>query len=259
MEFGSRNAYKITVIPAIMLFTDNDRLSLNNLNYVSKHVPKTLKAVDKVCSSIAIECISIAIECISIKCESSSTTSIYDEGNNSGNVHCTTTNAYDEEYNCEDVDFIAPDSNKDEEKHFFWNEPEQKQKEDKENILIIKLKTEIPEYCEMASQFCMKTATQLIHTILPHEVLLTTKFDKRRKLLKLCLKRDKLLEDDYMDVVAQVEVKIINKESNLKAELADTEQQQWENDEGLSLIPTSEIEKNRYDEIILHLKNIRIL
>ena len=62
-----------------------------------------------------------------------------------------------------------------------------------------------------------------------------------------------------MDVVAQVGVKIINKESNLKAELADIEQQQWENDEGLFLIPTSEIEKNRYDEIISYLKNIRIL
>ena len=100
----------------------------------------------------------------------------------------------------EDVDFIAPDSNKDEAKHFFSNEPEQKQREDKENILIIKLKTQIPEYCEMASQFCMKTAT-LIPTILPHEVLLTTKFDKRRKLLKLCSERDTLLEDDYMDVL----------------------------------------------------------
>ena len=67
---------------------------------------------------------------------------------------------------------------------------------------------------------------------MPHEVLLTTKFDGRRKLLKLCSKRDKLLEDDFMDVVTQVEVKIINKESNLKAELADIEQQQWEIDEG---------------------------
>ena len=92
------------------------------------------------------------------------TTNAYDEEYNCGNVHCTTTNAYDEEYNCEDIDFIAPDSNKDEEKHFFWNEPEQKQREDKENILLIKLKTQIPEYCEMGSQFCTKTAT-LIHTI----------------------------------------------------------------------------------------------
>ena len=200
-------------------------------------MPKTIKAADKGYSSIAIECRSTI-------CESSSTTSNYDGGNNCVNVHCATTNVYDEEYHCEDVDFCisAPDSNKDEGRNSFWNEPEPEQREeDKENVLIIKLKTKMPEYCKMTSQFCTRTAT-LIHNILPHEVILTTKFE-RRNLLKLCSKREKSLEDDYMDVVAQVEVILINKESSLKAELADIEQQQRENDEGLFLIPTSQIEK----------------
>ena len=93
---------------------------------------------------------------------------------------------------------------------------------------------------------------------MPHEGILTRKFDKRRKQLKLCTKRDKLLEDDYMDVVAEVEVKV-NKQSNLKAELTEIEQQQWENDEGLSLIPKSEIENNKYDAIISDSNKIRIL
>ena len=106
---------------------------------------------------------------------------IYDEGKNCGDVHCTT-NVYAEEYHCEDVDFCisAIDSNKVEEKHSFWKEPEPEQREeDKENVLIIKLKTEMHEYCQMTSQLCTKSAT-LINNILLHEVLLTTKFDKRR-------------------------------------------------------------------------------
>ena len=124
--------------------------------------------------------------------------------------------------------------------------------------MTIKPKKEIPDYCEMKSQFCTKTAI-LINNILPHEVILTREFDKRRKQLKLCTKRDKLLEDDYMDVVAEVEVKVVNKQSSLKAELTEIEQQQWEIDEGLSLSPKSKIEKNKYDAIISHLNKIRML
>ena len=122
--------------------------------------------------------------------------------------------------------------------------------------MTIKPKKEIPDYCEMKSQFCTKTAI-LINNILPHDVIFTRKFDKRRKQLKLCTKRDKLLDDDYMDVVAEVEVKVVNKQSSLKAEL--TEIEQWENDEGLSLIPKSEIEKNKYGAIISDLNKIRVL
>ena len=124
--------------------------------------------------------------------------------------------------------------------------------------MTIKPKKEIPDYNEMKSQFCTKTAI-LINNILPHEILLTRKFDKRRKQLKLSTTYDKLLLDDYMDVVAEVEVKVVNKESSLKTELAEIEQQQWENDEGLSLIPKPEIEKNKYDAIISDLNKIRIL
>ena len=61
-----------------------------------------------------------------------------------------------------------------------------------------------------------------------------------------------------MDVVAEVEVKV-NIQSSLKTELTEIEHQQWENDEGLSPIPKSEIGKNKYDAIISDLNKIRIL
>ena len=48
----------------------------------------------------------------------------------------------------------------------------------------------------------------------------------------LCKACDNLLEDTYMDIVARLEVKIINKEDKLKSEITSMEQHLWHKDEG---------------------------
>ena len=62
-----------------------------------------------------------------------------------------------------------------------------------------------------------------------------------------------------MDILAQLEVKVINKEWNLKAELKEIEQNKWEKNEGLSIAPRSGIEKNYFDKIISDLRKIKVV
>ena len=140
----------------MMVFTNNNRLSINNFSYVPKLVPKNIKVAESVNSSVAID------ECIST---TSSTTSIYGGENNHENVSSTT--CIYEENNCVNVDFYisAPESNKDEVKNSYYIEPEEEE-DSKENVMTIKPKKEIPDYCEMKSQFCTKTA--ILKTIFCH-------------------------------------------------------------------------------------------
>ena len=57
-----------------------------------------------------------------------------------------------------------------------------------------------------------------------------------------------------MDIVAQFEVKTINKEYKLKSEITSIEQHLWHKDEELSLEPNLVMDKNKYDSIISEVK-----
>ena len=90
--------------------------------------------------------------------------------------------------------------------------------ENAEKIKSIKQLNNISKCFEMEVLFSTKIA-QLLYDILPEEVEVVSKFDKIRKKLKLSKTCDNLLEDTYMDIVARLEVKIINTEETLKSEL----------------------------------------
>ena len=62
-----------------------------------------------------------------------------------------------------------------------------------------------------------------------------------------------------MDIVARLKVKIINKEDKLKSEITTMEQHLSHKDEGLSLVPKLEMDKNKYDSIISELKIVGIV
>ena len=126
-----------------------------------------------------------------------------------------------------------------------------------EKIISLKPINEFTKCYKMNATFSTKTA-QLLHDILPAEVEIIRTFDTIRKQLKLCKTRDNLLEESYMDIVARLEVKIINREDKLKLELTNMEQQLWQKEEGLSLIPQLEMDKNEYDSIISELKIVNI-
>ena len=85
-----------------------------------------------------------------------------------------------------------------------------------ENIVAIKSFIDVSVN---KSKFYTRTAT-LLCDILPEENQLIRKFDKQRNILKSIKNNDRLLAKTmYMDTLAQLEVKVINKEYNLKAEL----------------------------------------
>ena len=69
------------------------------------------------------------------------------------------------------------------------------------------------------SKFYTRNAT-FLYDILPEEIQLIRKFDMQRNVRKTIKTNDHL----YMDILAQLEVKVINKEWNLKAELKEIEQ-----------------------------------
>ena len=142
----------------------------------------------------------------------------------------TNNKTVDIEIHCEkgndvsDQEFMVPEATKQTNITF-------SKEENAEKIMSIKELNNISKCFEMEALFSTKTA-QLLYDILPEEVEAISKFDKIRKKLKLSNTCDNLLEDTYMDIVARLEVKIINKEETLKSELTSMEQHQWHKDEG---------------------------
>ena len=67
----------------------------------------------------------------------------------------------------------------------------------------------------MKSQLYTKTEMQL-QIILPQEKQLINKFNTRRAKLKHSSSHKHSLIEDYMDLIAQIEVKLRNKEMDLK-------------------------------------------
>ena len=132
--------------------------------------------------------------------------------------------------------------------------------ETKERIISLKIKkgNEFPHISEMKSQLYTKTAMMLQIT-LSQEKELINKFDTQRAKLKHNSGHNQSLIDDYMDLIAQIEVKLINKEMDLKEELGRLEREQWEKDDSLNLIPKEATKRKYYDDIITNLKRIKIL
>ena len=84
-----------------------------------------------------------------------------------------------------------------------------------------------------------------LQIILPQEKQLINKFDTQRAKLKHSSGHKHSLIGDYMDLIAQIEVKLINKGVDLKEELGKLAREQWENDDSLNLVP-KEANKRKY-------------
>ena len=110
----------------------------------------------------------------------------------------------------------------------------------------------------MGSQLCTKTAI-LLKCILPNEESTVRTFDKCRWQLKHSSIHNMSLENDYMDLIARIEVKVITKEMDLKDELRILEKEQWDKDKGLSLSPKTADERKYYEDILSDLKRINLL
>ena len=105
-------------------------------------------------------------------------------------------------------------------------------------MISLKSKKEkvFPHISEMKSQLYTKIAMQL-QIILLQEKQLINKFDTRRAKLKHRSRHSHSLIEGYMDLIAQIEVKLINKVMDLKEELEKLEREQWENADSVNLIP----------------------
>ena len=132
--------------------------------------------------------------------------------------------------------------------------------ETKQRIISLKIEkgNEFPHISEMKSQLYTKTA-MLLQITLSQVKELINKFDTQRAKLKHNSGHNQSLIDDYMDLIAQIEVKLINKEMDLKEEVGRLGREQWEKDDSLNLIPKEATKRKYYDDIITNLKRIKIL
>ena len=249
------------------MFTDNEKLRINNLSYVDVYNENKESNTElKTCNSTnATGMINRINDDYNENVDGNKGDERDDNGdeidNGGGDTDDGDDYFYDEgdevasDNHDIDVDFHvrAPDSKENKISTHFKHE------QGKEKIMIIKpAKIEIPNFCELKPRFCTNTAT-VLYSIFPNEETLIAKFDKRRTQLKHNVNYNKLIEDDYLDLVAQIEVKVLNKDDCLKQELKKIERDQWESDDGLSLVPKSEQARNKYDDIITKLRIISAL
>ena len=196
------------LIPAVNIITENQNtkilfLSLGNLSYVS-NCKTTMKSSSGEWNSNVND----------------SSTKIMHE-NIDFSLLTTNNKTVDIEINCEKGNDVSDQESMVPEDTIQTNITFSKE-ENAEKIMSIKQLNNISKCFEMEASFSTKNG-QLLYDILPEEVEVVSKFDKIRKKLKLSKTCGNLLEDTYMDIVARLEVKIINKEETLKSELTSME------------------------------------
>ena len=195
----------IIIIPTMVMWTDNGRLIPNNLKYAAKFEGNSSVTSDRI-----------------------------GESNNDVNSHIMTkddmefrdvitvvnrTNNYDA--NIVETSEAAVHATNNDEVNDDPNKTVTNESEIKERIISLKPKKEkeFPHISEMKSQLYTKTA------ILLQEKQLINKFDTRGAKFKHRSRHNHILIEDYVDSIAQIEVKSIKKEMDLQEELG---REQWE-------------------------------
>ena len=97
-----------------------------------------------------------------------------------------------------------------------------------------------------------------IHHIIPKEKVLVKKYDNVRMKLKT-IKNDETLQEELLNISAEIEVKLLLKNDDWKAELKILEIKQINTNSTLCTIPDGVNERKRYEGIIYKLKVIRAL
>ena len=105
----------------------------------------------------------------------------------------------------------------------------------------------------------LKTNTgKLMLSLIPSEESIVKAYDNARFRFRQN-QNDKMLRDNYLDVCARVEIKILSLYRTLRKQLNDLENSQWQSGKNLALIPSSKERNNEYNQTLNQLKKIKLL